>query len=199
MPKKGYVTGGRFKAMMTGGRGGKAWGKTSRKLAIRIAAERMGIIELEDGYTTEAMQRGLEQEPVAIEAYERETFTEVHGQQEFQQHQTYEWVGCTPDGLIQDDGLLEVKNPNTETHLFHVLNGSQLKKYKDQIQGSLWVTDRSYCDFVSFDSRIEGNLNLKITRVKRDEEYINEMQERYLAFEEKVQEYIKQLTQTNRL
>jgi hypothetical protein len=182
--------------MMTGGRGGKAWGKTSRKLAIRIAAERLGFIDLEDGYTTEAMQRGLDQEPVAIEAYEMETFTEVHGQQEFQQHPDFEYVGCTPDGLIGEDGLLEVKNPNTETHLFHYINGSQLGKYQDQVQGSLWVTGRSWCEFVSFDSRIHSeDHRLIITRVKRDEEYIKEMEERYLAFEEKVQEYIKQLTQ----
>jgi len=197
MPELGKITGSRFSAMMTGGRGNKAWGRTSRKLAIRIAAERMGIIGLEDGYTTGAMERGLEQEPVAIEAYERETFTEVHGQQEFQQHHEYEHVGCTPDGLIGNDGLLEVKNPNTETHLFHFINGSQYDKYKDQVQGSLWVTGRSYCDFVSFDSRISSPKHrLIITQIKRDEEYITEMEERYKAFEDKVQEYIKQLTES---
>jgi len=191
MPKLGYVTGSRFSDMMTQGRVEALWGVTSKKLAIRIAAERLGLLELNlGGYTSDAMQWGNEQEDLAIEVYERTTFTEVYGQQEFQQHPDHEYVGCTPDGLVRDSGLLEVKNPDSENHLFHILNGKQLKQYKDQIQGSLWVTGRDYCDFVSHDSRIQSDkLQIDITRVERDKKYIAKMDERYQEFEEKVQQF----------
>lgn len=195
MPKAGYLTGSRFSDFMTQGRGSALWGVTSKKLAIRIAAERLGYIEIDlDGYTSEAMEWGNEQEDLAVANYQRKTFTDVHGQQEFQQHPNFEHIGCTPDGLIGEDGLLEVKNPKTETHLFHCLDGGQLKKYKDQIQGSLWVTGRKYCDFVSHDSRvIEDKFKIHITTVERDEDYINQMEERYHEFEDKVQSFMQKL------
>ena len=182
--------------MMTQGRGKALWGVTSKKLAMRIAAERLGLLELDlDGYTSESMQWGKEQEDLAIANYERTKFLEVHGQQEFQQHPDFDFVGCTPDGLVGEDGMIEVKNPDSENHLFHILNGRQLSQYKDQIQGSLWVTGRDWLDFVSHDSRIENKkLSIDIVRVERDEEYIGEMEQRYQEFEEKVQWYIEQLT-----
>lgn len=197
MPRLGYVTGSRFSDMLTEGRGKAIWGITSKKLAIRIAAERLGLLELDlDGYTSQAMEWGNEQEESAIQCYERKTFTEVHSQQVFQQHPDFDFAGCTPDGLIGDAGLLEVKNPNSENHLFHILNGRQLKQYKDQIQGSLWVTGREYCDFVSHDSRIQSDkLRIDITRVERDQEYIQQIKARYLEFEEKVQHFIAKLTE----
>lgn len=191
MPKLGCLTGSRFKAMMTGGYGSKKWGKTSSKLAIRIAAERLGLLELDlDGYTSDAMEWGIKEEDLAIKNYERATFAEVHGQQEFQQHPEFKWVGCTPDGLVGKDGMIEVKNPNSENHLFHILNGKQLDQYQDQIQGSLWVTGRNWIDFVSHDSRIASKkLMIDITRVERDKEYIDKMEARYNEFEDKVEEY----------
>jgi len=195
MPELGKITGSRFSNMMTQGRGKALWGVTSKKLAIRIAAERLGLLELDlDGYTSESMQWGNDQEDLAIQNYERTTFSEVHGMQEFQQHPEFEHVGCTPDGLVGEDGMIEVKNPDSENHLFHILNGKQLKQYKDQIQGSLWVTGRDWLDFVSHDSRIQDErFQIDITRIERNEKYIKEMEERYLEFEEKVKFYIKKL------
>lgn len=197
MPKQGYLTGSRFGDFMTQGRGKALWGVTSKKLVIRIAAERLGLLEIDlDGYTSDAMQWGNEQEDLAIANYQRKKKIDVHSQQEFQQHPDHEFVGCTPDGLIGEDGLLEVKNPDSENHLFHILNGKQLKQYKDQIQGSLWVTGRDYCDFVSHDSRIEDErLKIHITRVDRDDKYISKMEERYEAFEEKVNKYKTKLNE----
>lgn len=195
MPKLGYVTGSRFKDMLTGGTGSKKWGVTSKKIAIRIAAERLGLLEIDlDGYTSEAMRWGTEQEELAIKNYMRQTFVSVHGQQRFQQHPKFKWVGCTPDGLVGKDGMIEVKNPNSENHLFHILNGKQLDQYQDQVQGSLWVTGRDWIDFVSHDSRIASkSLMIDITRVERDEDYIAKMEARYKEFEDKVQEYKSKL------
>lgn len=197
MPKAGHITGSRFSDMMTEGRGSKKWGVTSKKLAIRIAAERLGLLGIDDdGYTSQSMQWGKEQEPVAIANYERREFTEVHSQQAFQQHPEFEYVGCTPDGLIGSDGLLEVKNPDSENHLLHILNGKQIKEYKDQVQGSLWVTGREYCDFVSHDSRIKDKkYQLHITKIPRDNEYIEKMEKRYKEFEKRVQGEMEKLKQ----
>lgn len=193
MPKLGCITGSRFSDMMTQGRGKALWGKTSTNLAIRIAAERLKLIELDlDGYTSPHMEWGNEQEELAMAVYEQKTFTEVHGQQQYQQHPKLEFVGCTPDGLVGDDVLIEVKNPKTENHLLHMINGDQVDQYKSQIQGSLWVTGRDYCDFVSHDSRVK-QLNIKITRVGRNEEYIQQIEDRYYEFEKKVEHYKERL------
>ena len=197
MPKAGYVTGSRFKAMMTKGRKkNEEWGTTSEKLAIRIALERLGEIELElDTYTSDSMARGTAEEPNAIEAYERIHFVEIHGSQDFQQHPKHEYVGCTPDGLIGDEGIFETKNPDTENHVLHVLNGGQIDQYDWQVHGSLWVMpDREYVDFFSHDSRIKSDwLNSDTIRVHRDEEKIKQLEDRYVLFNEKVEEYMNKI------
>lgn len=197
MPKLGYLTGSRFKAMMTKGRKkNEEWGTTSEKLAIRIALERLGEIDLElDTYTSDSMQRGIDEESYAIEAYERINFVEVHSSQVFQQHPEHEFVGCTPDGLIDEDGIFETKNPDTENHVIHVLNGGQIDQYDWQVHGSLWVMpDREYVDFFSYDSRIKSDwLNSDTIRVHRDEKKIKEINERYVLFNEKVEEYMNKI------
>lgn len=193
MPKTGYITGSLFSDMLTGGRGSAEWGKTSLGLAREIAAQRLGWMQVDlDGYTNEYIEWGNEQEPKAIDAYERETFTEVHSCQEFQQHPDHEWVGVHPDGLIGEDGAIEVKCPKTANHLWNVQCGGQVDYYKYQLQGTLWVTGRGWIDFVSYDPRLTER-QLYIERVKRDEDLITEMEERYLAFEQKVTEIKEEL------
>src|SRR5699024_707573 len=194
MPQLGKITGSRFSDMLTGGRGKAKWGKTSLNLAMRIAAERMGLLELDlDGYTSRDMEWGNEQEEVAIQAYERKSFVEVENKQVFQQHPKYENVGVTPDGMVGNI-VIEVKNPKSENHLLHLLNGWQIEHYKPQLQGSLWVCESDKLHFVSHDSRInDPSKRLDITIVRRDEGYIKKLEARYLEFENKVSEYIDKL------
>lgn len=203
MPKLGYITGSRFKAMMTQGRGkNEEWGTTSEKLAIRIALERLGEIELElDTFTSDSMARGTDEEPNAIKAYERLNFVQVHSSQVFQQHPEHEFVGCTPDGLISTDGIFETKNPDTENHIIHVLDGSQIDQYNWQVHGSLWVMpDREYVDFFSHDSRIKSEwLNSDTIRVNRKEDKIKELNDRYILFNEKVEDYMDKIQKVERL
>jgi len=186
MPQSGKVSGSRFKAMMTSGRKkDEVFGATALTLAKRIAFERAGYILQEDNFISGAMQWGIDQEPFAIEALEEAELLDVHSQQVWQQHPEFENVGVTPDGLIGEDSVLEVKCPNTDNHIDNILFGAQIELYKYQIQGSLWVTGRKRCYFVSYDPRVK--VKLSVHQVERDDALIDEMQDRYLQFETEIQ------------
>jgi predicted phage-related endonuclease len=192
MPQLGKISGSRFKAMMTSGRKkDQVFGATALTLAKRIAFERAGYILEEDNYVSAAMQWGIDHEDEAIQALEEAELLDVHSQQVWQQHPDFENVGVTPDGLIGEDAVLEVKCPNTDNHIDNILFGSQIELYKYQLQGSLWVTGRKRCYFVSYDPRVK--VRLAVHQVERDDDLIAEMQGRYLHFEaeiKKIQEML---------
>ena len=90
--------------------------------------------------------------------------------------------GASPDGLVGKDGLIEIKCPNTATHLETLLGQSVAGKYDTQIQWQLACTDRLWCDFVSFDPRLPEQMRLFVSRVKRDDDRIKELEEAVTAF-----------------
>ena len=122
-------------------------------LAKEILAERM-TGEVMRRYVTPEMQRGTEREPDAREAYEVHTGNLVRlvG---FIKHPTIEMCGASPDGLVDDDGLVEFKCPTTTTHLEYLMHGKVPDDYKPQMTLQLACTRRSWCDFVSFDDRLK--------------------------------------------
>jgi putative phage-type endonuclease len=125
-------------------------------------------------FVNEAMQWGIDEEHRARTWYELETgktVTEVG----FCLHDKIKYIGCSPDGLV-DDGLLEIKCPNSRTHLDYLENGAP-KNYIAQMQFQMWVTDRGWCDFVSYDSRLPGNAQILIQRIERDEKMIELLKE----------------------
>ena len=192
MPQQGKISGSRFKAMMTSGRKkDEVFGATAMTLAKRIAFERLDLILEEDNFVNSAMQWGIDHEDEAIATFEQQEFVIVHSQQVWQQHPEYENVGVTPDGLVGEDAVLEVKCPNTDNHIDNLLFGAQMETYKYQLQGSLWVTGRKKCYFVSYDPRVKRSLSVDI--VMRDDEMISQMQERYLAFETEIQKFVEML------
>ena len=192
MPQQGKVSGSRFKAMMTSGRRkDQVFGATALTLAKRIAFERLDLILEEDHYISPAMQWGIDHEEEAIQKLEEIELLEVHSQQVWQQHPKYENVGVTPDGLVGDTTVLEVKCPNTDNHIDNLLFGAQIETYKWQLQGSLWVTGREFCLFVSYDPRVKKSLG--INQVVRDEEMIEQMEERYLLFEDEIKNIMEML------
>lgn len=89
-----------------------------------------------------------------------------------------EWVGCSPDRLVEDDGLLEIKCPMQKQHIVNLLSGTYDIKYKPQVQGQLWVTGRQWCDWVSYHPAIKP----KIVRVERDEDYIATLEQLVIEF-----------------
>lgn len=149
-----------------------------RTYLLKKAAERItGMVE--EGYSNAAMDWGVEHEPQARSMYELWTDSKV---EEVGFIILNGYVGVSPDGLVGDDGLIEIKCPNTSTHLDTIDRDAVPAKYLKQIQGQLWVSGRSWCDFVSFDPRIKGDGCIFIKRVHRDEEKIAEIEQACLEF-----------------
>lgn len=135
----------------------------------------------QESFTNAAMQRGTDQEPIARAEYEalQGVFVDEMG---FAAHPTIESSGASPDGLIGSDGLIEIKCPNTATHIETLLSGEPDAKYIKQMQWQMSCTGRAWCDFVSFDPRMPEKLRLYVKRVQRDDSLIAELEEEVRKF-----------------
>lgn len=126
-----------------------------------------------EGYQSAAMEWGTEQEPVARAAYEAREGVLVD-EVDFVRHPLLE-AGASPDGLVGEDGCIEIKCPNTSTMLEYIETRSVPRKYLLQMQWQLACTGRNWCDFVAFDPRLPEHLRLLVIRVPRDEAVIAEI------------------------
>ena len=126
-----------------------------------------------EGYQSAAMEWGTEQEPVARAAYEAREGVLVD-EVDFVRHPMLE-AGASPDGLVGEDGCIEIKCPNTSTMLEYIETRSIPRKYLLQMQWQLACTGRNWCDFVAFDPRLPEHLRLLVIRVPRDEAVISEI------------------------
>lgn len=120
-------------------------------------------------FTNGAMEWGTATEPQARAAFELATGLDV---QEVGFLKRGDWIGASPDGLIGDDAGLEIKAPNSSTHLETVLAGKMPPGHIAQVQGCMWVTDRARWHFVSYDPRFPQHLRMFHQVIERDEEYI---------------------------
>lgn len=146
----------------------------------QLIAERLtGTVA--EAYTNAAMQHGTECEPEARSAYEF-----YHGEYveeiAFVPHPKIDQAGCSPDGLVGADGLVEIKCPNTATHLETLLGQAVPAKYETQMQFQMACTGRQWCDFVSYDPRMPENMRLFIKRLPRDDKRIAELESEIAAF-----------------
>ena len=147
---------------------------------IELALQRVtGTIE--PMYTNEAMAWGTATEPQARVAYEVKTGNFVD-QIAFVEHDIIEWFGCSPDGLVGKDGLIEIKCPNSATHWATIKDGKPPNKYVIQMQTQMACTGRKWCDFVSFDPRMPERSQLFICRVERDQKMIDEIETEVMKF-----------------
>lgn len=178
----GKATASRFSDVISKGVGRKTY-------MLKLAAEYL-TRQSQDNFKSSAMEWGTEHESMARANYELETGMEVS---EVGFIQVSDWVGVSPDGLVGDDGLIEIKCPNTNTHIETFLSGKMPTKHKPQVQGQLWATDRKWCDFVSFDPRLPRN-QLFITRVNRDDEYIKTLVDGIDLFVSQLQDMVSQFT-----
>jgi len=145
-----------------------------------------------ESFNNAAMQWGTETEPLARISYEvaHNVLVDEVG---FVPHPTIEMAGASPDGLVGDDGLLEIKCPNTATHIETLLSQTVPGKYNTQMQFQMACTGRSWCDFVSFDNRLPVELQLFVKRVPRDNMYIRLMEEEIIKFLNELDVKIAQL------
>lgn len=135
----------------------------------------------EEGYSDSYMQRGTEMEPVARAAYEAHTGTFVT-QTGFWLHPEIPFFGASPDGLVGDDGLIEIKCPKTPNHLRYRSEGKVPTKYKRQMTCQILCTGRKWVDFVSFDNRVRESKQLFIVRFKPTQKEIDDILTSVRAF-----------------
>lgn len=136
-----------------------------------------------DNFQSGAMLWGTETEPLARAAYEAHSGNLVE-ETGLVLHDTIANAGASPDGLIGDDGLVEIKCPNTATHIDTLLSGTVPSKYITQMQWQITCTGRQWCDFVSYDPRMPDAMQLFVTRIYRDHDMIIELErevEKFLA------------------
>lgn len=186
----GHVTASNMADVMSKGKEGKE-SQTRYKYKVKLVAERM-TGSSQDSYSNSYMEWGIEHEQFACIAYEstKEVFLDKTG---FWLHPTIKWVGVSPDRLVGDDGLVEVKCPATTTHLNYLFDGKVPSEYVKQIQAQLWVTGREWCDFISFDPRLPRRNQLFVVRCGRDEKLIKEMEAETVKFLAEVETLITQL------
>jgi len=185
----GKVTASRIKEVLANGRG-NAPSKMAESYMIELVAEIL-TGESKPFFENDAMRWGTETEDEARAVYSiRNSRFDVE-EVAFIEHS--EFIGMSPDGLVGDDGLLEIKCPNTTTQLKRALSDDYSKDYKAQIQMQLWVSGRDWCDFVSFDPRLDCAAGYLEQRVYRDNSYISDMQDKTFEFVGKIKELINKL------
>jgi len=154
---------------------------TSRENYLaQIVCERMTGKPAES-YSNNAMQWGTDQEPFARAAYEsaKDVLVEEVG---FVLHPNISEAGASPDGLVGEFGLVEIKCPNTATHIQTLLDQKVPEKYNTQMQWQMACTQRHWCDFVSFDPRMAEGLQLFIKRVEFDPLYVANLEKEVINF-----------------
>lgn len=174
----GKVTASRIKDVMAKTKSGPA--ATRKNYMMELLCQRL-TGSREEGFTSGAMQRGIELEPLARAAYEIRT-GEIVQESGFVVHPKYEGTGASPDGFVGDNGLIEIKCPNTAQHIACIQSGKYDDKYFWQMQHQMECTGRDWCDFVSFDDRLPEPLQMVVVRLERDDQAISEMMDEILLF-----------------
>ena len=149
------------------------WGASRGNYMAELIAERLTGVPAQT-YTNAAMQWGTDIEPQARAAYEfvRDATVVPVG---FVPHPSIEMSGASPDGIVAPDGLVEIKCPNTATHIETLLGGTISDKYIVQMLWQMACTGAEWCDWVSFDPRMPARLSLFVKRIERDDKRIAEL------------------------
>ena len=185
----GLITASRLSDVLATIKTGESSSRANYK--AELVAERMtGITQ--DSYSNAAMEWGIATEPLARMAYELSTQTMVE-EIGLVKHPTIERSAASPDGLIGIDGLVEIKCPKTATHISYLLAGEAPKKYIPQMAWQCACTGRKWCDFVSFDPRMEKPDQLFLIRYTPTQEYLSELLKEVLIFDKEVEVLIEQI------
>jgi putative phage-type endonuclease len=186
----GAITASRIKDVVA--KTAKSGYSASRKNYLaQLLCERMTGTK-QESYTNAAMIHGIEQEPFARSTYEmhRDGMVMEVG---YVPHPTIAGSGASPDGLVGEDGLLEIKCPNTATHLEYLIAGEVPAEYKPQMAWQMACTGRKWCDFVSYDPRMPTKHQFFCIRYERDDKYIAELEAEVVKFIAELEETIAKL------
>lgn len=186
----GRVTGSRAGDVLDLLKSGKESARR-RDYRIQLAAERLTGEPQDAVFVNADMQRGTELEPDARAAYEAITGALVTPVGFLAADDVL--VGCSPDGLVGDDGLLELKCPRSATHLRYWRDGVMPEDYVPQVTHNLWVTGAAWCDFASYDPRLGRGLELFVVRVRRADLDLDAYAGKVLAFLSEVDEEVARI------
>jgi len=150
-----------------------------------------------ESFTNAAMQHGTDTEPLARSAYEAHADVMVE-EVGFVQHPKIEMAGASPDGLVGLFGMLEIKCPNTATHIDTLLSQTVPTKYITQMQWQMRCCERQWCDFVSFDPRLPQDLQLFVKRVEFDAAYVATLEEEVNLFLKELDDKVSKLLKVNK-
>lgn len=187
----GKVTASRLYDLMTRTKSGYAASRQNY-MAELICQRLTG--KPEEGFTNAAMMRGTELEPVAREMYALNEFDAVISEVGLIDHPTIAGFAASPDGLVNDDGLIEIKCPNTWTHLQTLKTGVPKRQYLLQMHAQMMCTGRKWCDFVSFDDRLPPELAYFKTRINFDEVLAEEIEQEVVKFLTELETEIQNIT-----
>lgn len=199
--RAGVITASRFadaRSRLTraskNGKAGDFTGKAT-EYAWTVAMERIAAKPLDQTFETWQMRRGTELEPEARMAYEMAT-GHLAGESGIVLTDDHVF-GYSSDGLVADDGLVEIKCPANCQKIGSIWSDPEhaVDEYIDQIQGGLWITGRKWCDFIMYCPWLEPvGKELFVKRVNRDDDYIEALEQDLLAFNEMVNQYVGQIT-----
>ena len=186
---------------------------TASRVADVIAKTKTGQAASRDNYATQlilerltnnkeeffkslAMQWGTDTEPMARQAYEvkRNVFVDEVG---FIDHPTIDMSGASPDGLVGENGLVEIKCPESKTHMEYLMSGKPPPKYIPQMMWQMACTGREWCDFVSFDPRFPENLQILVVKVEYDPKYVKMLELEITQFLDEVNKKVEILRKYN--
>ncbi|CAH0649424.1 exonuclease [Pseudomonas sp. p99-361] len=188
----GCVTASRVKDVMASGRGG-APSATRKNYMMELLCERLtGQQSGPDLSNKPAVQRGVELEPFACMAYEADKGLMVV-ETGLVMHPTIAGFGASPDGLVGDDGVLEIKCPNTATHIATMQSERHDPQYEWQMLAQMACTGRAWADFVSYDDRLPEPLQYVCHRFERDFKRIREMESEIKVFLEELSDLEKEM------
>jgi len=160
------------------------WGSSRANYMAELLCERLTGQPAEK-YENDSMRWGVEKEAEARDAYAWRTDVEV-ALVGFIPHSRIPMTGASPDGLIGHDGMVEIKAPNSATHIDTLLSGKIPEKYIVQMMWQMSCCERQWCDFVSYDPRLPHAMQLFIKRVSRHEEQIADLTKHVVAFLEEL-------------
>lgn len=190
----GKVTASRIADVMAKTKTG--WGAGRANYMAQLVAERL-TGTTEPGFTNAAMQWGTDKEPEARDCYAFDRGLSVV-EVAFVGHPSIAMAGASPDGLVDEDGMVEIKCPNTATHIDTLLGAAIDDKYMKQMQFQMACAGRQWCDFVSYDPRLGVEMQLHVRRVPRDDALVAEIEEAVTAFIDDLDYKVARLTEQYR-
>jgi hypothetical protein len=193
----GMITASRCAHILATIKNGKEEGAKRINYRAELVAEILTGVPTPEPYITPEMRWGLAQEPFARAAYEMQYDVMIESVG-FVTHPDFIRFGCSPDGLVGEDGMVQIKCPSTSTHLATILSGKIPLEHAAQMLAELACTGRDWNDFVSFDPRLPRHLQLFVRRFHRNQVLVEKLEENVVQFNAEIEDVLAQLPQAGK-